>query len=182
MKGVTVRCAGGLPEIFDKVVFACHSDQALELLGDAKANERSILGRIRYQENRAVLHCDARQMPTRRRAWASWVYKASDTILSPRIGITYWMNSLQGIDASDPMFVSLNPTSDIPDNLIYDETSFSHPVFDHDALRAQSELRAIQGANSTWFCGAWTRHGFHEDGYASAVAVVERLKSGVLAA
>lgn len=180
--GTTVRCAGGLPETFDQVVFACHSDQALALLGDATPKEKSVLGRIRYQENRAVLHCDAGQMPKRRRAWASWVYKASDASPNPQIGITYWMNRLQGIDLSDPMFVSLNPTSDIPDGSIYNETSFSHPIFDHDALQAQTELRAIQGVNNTWFCGAWTRHGFHEDGYASAVAVAERMKSGVLAA
>ena len=180
--GTTVRCAGGVPEMFSQVVFACHSDQALAVLTDATPKEQSILGRVRYQKNRAVLHRDTNQMPKRRRAWASWVYKAMDETPDPRIGITYWMNSLQGIDPNDPMFVSLNPSGDIPDEAIYDETTFAHPVFDHDALRAQTELRGLQGVNNTWFCGAWTRHGFHEDGYASAVAVSERLKAGVLAA
>lgn len=180
--GVSVRPDGGLPETFRKVVFACHSDQALAMLGDATPKERDILGRIRFQSNRAVLHRDKSQMPKRRRAWASWVYRSTDAVAAPRIGITYWMNSLQGIDKSDPLFVSLNPADDIPDEAVYDETTFAHPVFDRDALNAQADLRVIQGANDTWFCGAWTRHGFHEDGYASAVAVVERMKAGVLAA
>lgn len=180
--GVTIRAEGGAPEIFDKVVFACHSDQALALLGDPTSKESSILGRIRYQENTAVLHSDIRQMPKRKRAWASWVYRSASSTPAPRIGITYWMNSLQGIDPRDPLFVSLNPAADIAEETIYDETTFAHPVFDRDAIRAQSELRAVQGRNRTWFCGAWTRYGFHEDGYASAVAVAERMKSGVLAA
>jgi predicted NAD/FAD-binding protein len=180
--GVTIRAEGGLPETFRKVVFASHSDQALSMLGDATEKERSILGRIRFQDNRAVLHADIDQMPKRRRAWASWVYRSTSTSAAPRIGITYWMNSLQGIDSRDPLFVSLNPEGHIRDEAIYDETTFAHPVFDRDALAAQADLRVIQGANDTWFCGAWTRHGFHEDGYASAVAVVERMKSRVLAA
>ena len=180
--GAEVRCAGAEAETFDKVVFACHSDQALALLGDATGAEQSILGRVRYQENRAVLHSDSRQMPKRRRAWASWVYRTENQMSGPGIGITYWMNRLQGIDPSDPLFVSLNPRGTIREEAIYDETTFAHPVFDRDALHAQTELRAIQGQNNTWFCGAWTRHGFHEDGYASAVAVAERINSGVLAA
>jgi predicted NAD/FAD-binding protein len=180
--GVAVRCYGSEEEIFSKVIFACHSDQALALLSDATEKESKILGRIKFQENRAVLHSDINQMPKRRRAWASWVYRSDSPAPAPKIGITYWMNKLQGINPSDPLFVSLNPASDIPDEKIYDEVSFAHPVFDRAALQAQSELRALQGMNDTWFCGAWTRHGFHEDGYASAVAVAERLKSGVLAA
>ena len=180
--GVVVKCAGAEPETFDQVVFACHSDQALALLDDPTGSEQSILGRVRYQENRAVLHADPSQMPVRRRAWASWVYRTESSRHEPAIGITYWMNRLQGIDPSDPLFVSLNPRGTIRDEAIYDETTFAHPVFDRDALRAQSDLRVIQGQNGTWFCGAWTRHGFHEDGYASAVAVAERMKSGLLAA
>ena len=180
--GVEVRCKGGLPEFFDEVVFACHSDQALALLLDPTDKEKKILGNIRYQPNRAVLHRDTSQMPNRKRAWASWVYKSTTNRPAARIGLTYWMNRLQGLDASDPLFVSLNPEVEIPDHLVYEETEFAHPVFDRAAIRAQAELRLAQGQNKTWFCGAWTRHGFHEDGYASAVAVVERLKAGVLAA
>ena len=180
--GVEIRCRGGVPEAFDEVVFACHSDQALALLSDPTAKEQSILGSIRYQPNRAVLHSDTSQMPIRKRAWASWVYKSTTNRPAARIGLTYWMNRLQGLDPSDPLFVSLNPETEIPDHLVYEETEFAHPVFDRAAIRAQAELRLVQGQNKTWFCGAWTRHGFHEDGYASAVAVVERLRAGVLAA
>jgi predicted NAD/FAD-binding protein len=180
--GVEIRCRGGVPEAFDEVVFACHSDQALALLSDPTAKEQSILGSIRYQPNRAVLHSDTSQMPIRKRAWASWVYKSTTNRPAARIGLTYWMNRLQGLDPSDPLFVSLNPETEIPDQLVYEETEFAHPVFDRAAIRAQVELRLVQGQNKTWFCGAWTRHGFHEDGYASAVAVVERLRAGVLAA
>ena len=180
--GVEIRCRGGVPEAFDEVVFACHSDQALALLSDPTAKEQSILGSIRYQPNRAVLHSDTSQMPIRKRAWASWVYKSTTNRPAARIGLTYWMNRLQGLDPSDPLFVSLNPETEIPDQLVYEETEFAHPVFDRAAIRAQAELRLVQGQNKTWFCGAWTRHGFHEDGYASAVAVVERLRAGVLAA
>jgi len=180
--GVEIRCRGDVPEAFDEVVFACHSDQALALLSDPTAKEQSILGSIRYQPNRAVLHSDTSQMPIRKRAWASWVYKSTTNRPAARIGLTYWMNRLQGLDPSDPLFVSLNPETEIPDQLVYEETEFAHPVFDRAAIRAQAELRLVQGQNKTWFCGAWTRHGFHEDGYASAVAVVERLRAGVLAA
>lgn len=175
--GVELAFGDGSVQHFDDVVFACHSDQALAILDDATALEKSILGRIRYQNNRAVLHCDISQMPKRRSAWSSWVYKTSKGVNQNRIGITYWMNSLQGIDEADPLFVSLNPSSDIAKMDIYDETSFMHPVFDVAALKAQSELPKLQGLNSTWFCGAWTKHGFHEDGYASGILVADMLSA-----
>ncbi len=180
--GVSIRAQSGIWEEFDQVVFACHSDQALALLETPTLQENSVLGRIRYQDNTAVLHSDVAQMPNRRRAWASWVYRTTDHAPDPRIGITYWMNNLQGIDMSDPLFVSLNPAETIPDAKIYDVAHFAHPIFDRDALAAQSDLRAMQGANRSWYCGAWTRHGFHEDGYASAVTVAERLAYGKLVA
>ena len=129
-----------------------------------------------------MLHCDAKQMPNRRNAWASWVYRTSSNTPDPRIGITYWMNRLQGIDTADPLFVSLNPAADIPEETIYDTATFAHPVFDGPALAAQQQLPTIQGANNTWYCGAWTRHGFHEDGYASAVAIADQVQTGKLAA
>ena len=91
------------------------------------------------------------------------------------MGVTYWMNRLQNIPDSDPLFVSLNASSDIPDDKIYDQVEFAHPVFDKAALKAQGQIRAMQGQNRTWFAGAYNRHGFHEDGIASAMHVVERL-------
>ena len=174
---VLVRAEGGEWEVFDEVIFACHSDDALRLLEAPTQDETRILSDLRYQTNHAVLHRDERAMPKRRKAWASWVFTAEDHSPAPRIGITYWMNSLQGIPDNDPMFVTLNPASEIRDECIYDQASFRHPIFDGAAIRAQSALKNIQGDNHTWFAGAYTRHGFHEDGYASAMAIVERLRT-----
>ena len=118
-----------------------------------------------------ILHRDANQMPKRRSVWSSWVYKANTTKPETAIGVTYWMNRLQNIPERDPVFVSLNPSETIPDHMIYDQKTFRHPVFDVAALAAQKQLTEIQGQNNTWFAGAYTRHGFHEDGFASAVRI-----------
>ncbi len=174
--GVELKTAGGDWEYFDKVIFACHSDDALRLIERPTAEEQRVLGDLRYQSNRAVLHRDTVVMPQRRKCWASWVYNSPDDRPAPSIGVTYWMNSLQGIDEADPLFVSLNSPFDIRPETIYDETEFRHPVFDAASIRAQSQLPALQGRNRTYFCGAYTRWGFHEDGYASAMDVVRRIR------
>ena len=160
---------------FDQVIFACHSDQALRLLDKPTTAEHAALSAIRYQDNKAVLHCDPSLMPKRRACWSSWVYNADTSRPSPAIGVTYWMNRLQNIPETDPLFVSLNPIKSIPDQLIYDTTTFRHPVFDAGAIRAQDEIRALQGNLNTWFAGAYTRHGFHEDGFASAVRIARQM-------
>jgi predicted NAD/FAD-binding protein len=123
-----------------------------------------------------VLHADARVMPKRRAAWASWVYTEESGRQSDRIDLTYWMNSLQPIPESDPMFVTLNAQRDISPGLIYDTVTFRHPVYDRAALSAQQVLRRMNGARRTWFCGAWMKNGFHEDGLSSAVDVAEAMK------
>lgn len=170
--GVQLRPGNGPAQDFDELILACHSDQALAILGrDARPEEVSALGRIRYQPNRAVLHCDPAQMPRRRDCWSSWAYRSQDGA----IGVTYWMNRLQNIPESDPLFVTLNPATEIPAEAIYDVVDFAHPVFDKAALRAQQDIRAMQGANNTWYAGAWNRHGFHEDGIASAMRIVRAL-------
>jgi len=174
--GPMVHTGKAEPERFDEVILACHSDQALRLLSQPTAEERHILSRLRYQDNRVVLHADAGQMPRRRRCWSSWVYRADTRRPATRIGVTNWMNKLQNIPADDPMFISLNPADEIPDHLVYDDTVFRHPVFDTAAFAAQAELGAIQGKNRTWFAGAWTRYGFHEDGFASAVRIAEAME------
>ncbi|MCJ7872133.1 FAD-dependent oxidoreductase [Phaeobacter sp. J2-8] len=166
-----VHVAGRPSETFDQVIFACHSDQALRLLAQPTAQETAILSAIRYQDNHAVLHCDPRLMPQRRACWSSWVYNADSTQKTTAMGVTYWMNRLQGIPDDDPMFVTLNPVRAVAEDKIYDSTVFRHPVFDRAAIRAQSALRDLQGSNNTWFAGAYTRHGFHEDGFASAVRI-----------
>lgn len=174
VRTVEVETASGPLETYDEVVFACHSDQALRILGDdATQTERDALSSIRYQPNKAVLHRDPSQMPKRRICWASWAYRSQDG----DIGVTYWMNKLQGIPESDPLFVTLNPTTAIDKSAIYDEVEFAHPVFDRAALKAQETIQDIQGQNATWFAGAWNRHGFHEDGIASAMRIVRKLNA-----
>ncbi|WP_424831932.1 NAD(P)/FAD-dependent oxidoreductase [Ruegeria sp.] len=169
--GVTIR-SQGQSELFDEVILATHSDQSLAILGDqATAAEKAALGAIRYQPNTAVLHCDPRQMPRRRACWSSWTYRSQ----KGNVGVTYWMNRLQNIPDSDPLFVTLNAASEIPAEKTYDTVEFAHPVFDKAALHAQGQIRKMQGQNRTWFAGAYNRHGFHEDGIASAMHVVDLL-------
>ncbi len=172
---VEIKATGGEWEGFDEVVFASHSDDALAMLSDATGVERTALSAIRYQPNEAVLHADARMMPRRRVCWSSWNYTEATDKTTDRIDLTYWMNSLQPIPKNDPMFVTLNSTREIRDDLIYDQTAFRHPVYDLTALAAQDTMRAINGRNRTWFCGAWMRNGFHEDGLRSAADVVEEM-------
>ncbi|MEX0340057.1 MAG: cyclopropane-fatty-acyl-phospholipid synthase, partial [Arenibacterium sp.] len=172
---VEIRCWGGEWESFDEVVMATHSDDSLRLLADPSAHEKSALGAIRYQPNEVVLHCDASVMPKRRNVWASWVYTEDSNRRSDQIDLTYWMNSLQPIPKSDPHFVTLNTKREIREDLIYDQTVMRHPVYDLDALAAQSRVQERNGTNRTWFCGAWVKNGFHEDGLSSAVDVVEAI-------
>ncbi|MEM6384882.1 MAG: FAD-dependent oxidoreductase [Pseudomonadota bacterium] len=169
--GVEVKCASGEWEPFDDVVFATHADDTLRLLSDATGVEQTALSSIRYQANRAVLHADINAMPKRRKVWSSWCHVENGASEDAPIELTYWMNSLQPIPEDDPMFVTLNAQGQIRDEFIYDETVFSHPVFDKAAVTAQDTVRAINGQNRTWFCGAWMRYGFHEDGLASAFEV-----------
>jgi len=163
---------GGHPDLFDEVVFATHSDQSLALLADPTPLEAAALGAIRYQENTAVLHADSRAMPQRRKTWSSWNYTERPGHTGGPIDLTYWMNCLQPIPESDPLFVTLNSRGPIDDKLIFDTASFAHPVYDLAALAAQGTIRDINGSNATWYCGAWMKNGFHEDGYASALDVV----------
>lgn len=170
-----VHSNAGPIEPFDQVIFACHSDQALRLLERPTPQEQSALSAIRFQDNQMILHRDTAQMPKRRSVWSSWVYKADTTRPEPAIGVTYWMNRLQNIPQNDPLFVSLNPSEPVADDLIYDQKTFRHPVFDAAALSAQRQLTQMQGQNNTWFAGAYTRHGFHEDGFASAVRIARMM-------
>lgn len=173
--GVEVRAHGGEWELFDDIVFACHSDQALAMLSDATPEEKRDLGAIAYQPNDVVLHADASVMPKRRKCWASWNYTEDAGKTSERIDLTYWMNSLQPIPHDDPMFVTLNSTRAIREDLIYDQTVLHHPVYTVDAWRAQKDIAARNGTRHTWFCGAWMKNGFHEDGLGSAVDVADAI-------
>ncbi|MEM6888625.1 MAG: FAD-dependent oxidoreductase [Pseudomonadota bacterium] len=174
---VQVRAWGADAETFDQVVFATHSDDSLAMLGDASAVESAGLDAIAYQPNDVILHADTSMMPKRRKVWASWVYTEDCAARSDRIDLTYWMNSLQPIPMDDPHFVTLNTKRQIREELIYDQVTLRHPVYDLPALAAQKQIAASNGANNTWFCGAWMKNGFHEDGLSSAVEVVQRMRA-----
>jgi uncharacterized protein len=177
--GATVWARGAEPERYDAVVVATHSDQALALLGDASAIERTVLSAISYRPNRVVLHRDPRLMPKRKGVWAAWNYLRTSDDADREVCVTYWMNRLQGIDARLPLFVSLNPTLEPREELTFGEWSYAHPQFDTGALTAQSRLGEIQGVRNTWFAGAWTGYGFHEDGLRSGLDAAEGLGAKV---
>lgn len=172
---IEVKAAGCEVERFDRVFLACHSDQALELLADPTPQEQSVLGAIEYQENEAVLHTDRSLMPNRRRAWAAWNYHvpAGEPKSDGKVRLTYNMNILQGLNAPEEFCVTLNHTPAIDPARIIDTIAYSHPVFTEKALAAQARHREINGASKTYFCGAYWRYGFHEDGVVSALAALD---------
>jgi predicted NAD/FAD-binding protein len=174
---VMVSTDGG-SELFDHVVLACHSDQSLALLADASDDERKILGAIRYHPNRAVLHTDSSVLPRRKRAWAAWNYEraSDDSREKASVCLHYLINQLQPLPFETPVIVSLNPVRPPGEELVQGVFDYAHPVFDAAAIAAQSQLERLQGRLQTWFCGAWTRYGFHEDGLLSGIKVADELR------
>ncbi len=172
---VQVTDSQGTVREYDQVVFACHADQVSGMLGDPTEQEKSVLGAFTYQKNFAVLHKDESVMPRRRRCWSSWVYTAEDKQKNDTICVTYWMNLLQSLKTPCPIFVTLNPLKPIGREHVFDEHWFEHPVYSRAAVDAQAQIPMIQGKQNSWFCGAYQRNGFHEDGLASAVAVASAL-------
>jgi uncharacterized protein len=172
--GVEIRTAGGR-EDFDHVILATHADQSLALLRDANTRERECLAAIRYQPNLAVLHTDTRVLPRRRRAWAALNYEQAAASASDRVSLHYLLNRLQPLPWPRPVIVSLNPARPIERQCVLGEYEYAHPVFDEAAIRAQVLLPSIQGKRRTWFCGAWTGHGSHEDGLQSGYAAARSL-------
>lgn len=179
--GVVVKDSHGRSDTYDHVVIASHSDQALAMLSDADDFERAILGAIRYAPNTVYLHRDARLMPKRRRVWASWNFLRwrREATAENDVAVTYWMNELQGIDNSKPLFVSLNPPFEPDRALTFGKYVCEHPQFNAAAFAAQKRMDEIQGRRHTWFCGAWTGYGFHEDGLRSGLTVAEALGATV---
>ena len=175
--GVWLGLPRGECERFDEVVLACHSDQALALLGGAATPaERRILGAIRYQPNRAVLHTDANLLPRDARVWSAWNYMSAENGTAPRsVSVSYLINQLQPLPVSSPVIVSLNPHVEPDPATVIGDYDYDHPLFDQAAIPAQGQLPAIQGVERLWFCGAWGGYGFHEDGLVSALAVANRL-------
>ena len=164
------------PEQFDQVVLACHSDQALRLIESPSPAEQSVLSRLRYQANQAILHTDIALLPRRAATWASWNYIAgAPSTDNFSVGVTYLLNRLQPLPFSQPVMVTLNAPRPIDPSKILRRFDYEHPIFDTAAIAAQGELAAIQGQRGLWFCGAWAGFGFHEDGLKAGLAVANAL-------
>jgi predicted NAD/FAD-binding protein len=172
--GVEIHNGGGW-ERFDHVVIAAHANQALAMLTDADSLEHRILGAFGYRRNEAVLHSDPVLMPQRRRVWSSWNYASEGGGGTPALSVTYWMNRLQRLPESQPLFVTLNPIRDPDPALVHGRYSYDHPVFDAAAGAAQAQLWSLQEGRNTWFCGSYFGAGFHEDGLQAGLAVAEQL-------
>ena len=167
---VELRTAAGGREVFDSVFVACHSDQALSLLVDATPDEREVLGAIRYQQNEAILHVDDSLMPKRRRAWAAWNYHIPQDS-TRHVAVTYNMNILQGLDAENQYLVTLNNDQYIDPGKIIRRVQYEHPVYSRESVDAQQQQAHIN-RDRTFFCGAYWRNGFHEDGVVSALSAL----------
>ena len=165
---VQVSSADGIV-MYDHVVLATHSDSALQLLVDPSKDERRILGSIPYQKNTAILHTDESMMPRRKRTWSSWNFLVNRKPDEP-VCVSYNMNKLQSLDAEETFIVTLNSNSINPEKVIK-RFEYEHPLFTQDAVTAQKSHERINGKNRIWFCGAYWRYGFHEDGVVSALRV-----------
>lgn len=172
---VSVRLKNGSVEHFDQVFMACHSDQALALLSDPSRQEREILGAIAYQANEALLHTDRRLMPRRPLAWAAWNYHLPK-VPHDRVTVTYNMNILQRLAAPAALLLSLNRNSDVDPRSVLGSYVYHHPVYTTAAVAAQKRRHEINGANRTYFCGAYWGYGFHEDGVKSALVSLEEFR------
>jgi len=182
--GAVAREAGGLrvthaagSEHFDQVVVACHSDQALAILGvTASVAQRDILSAIRYQPNRAVLHTDRALLPRDEKLWSAWNYFAGGGEPGDQpVGVSYLINKLQPLPFASPVVVTLNPAREPDPAKVLAEFDYAHPIFDGPAIAAQHKLADVQGENGIWLAGAWGSYGFHEDGLKSALRVVNAL-------
>lgn len=173
--GIEVHAQNRPPELFDHVVFACHSDQALALMDHPSPLHGDVLGQLRYRPSDVYLHTDKSFMPKRRRAWASWNYIEDGGGQQHGPAVSYWMNQLQHLPVDTPVITTLNPSREIAPSKILGHYVYDHPVFDCAALSAKEKLWTLQGLNNFWFCGAYMGDGFHEDGLQSGLAVAEML-------
>jgi len=177
---VILRTRDGAAGRFDAVFLACHSDQALALLADASAAEREVLGAIPYQANEAVVHTDARLLPRRRRAWAAWNYHVTREPQA-RVALTYNMNILQGLDAPRPFLVTLNRTGAVDPAQVIERLTYHHPLFTPAGAAAQARQGELNRGRRTYYCGAYWRNGFHEDGVVSALAALAHFRADLAA-
>ena len=170
--GVTVHSKAGI-ERYDKVIFACHSDQALQLLAKPSSVEQSILGALPYAENDVVLHTDTRLLPDRKLTWASWNFRLGAR--GQQAAVTYNMNILQGLQSDATLCVSLNQRAQIDPLKVLAQYTYAHPQYSLAAVAAQARWEELDGAQHTWYCGAYWANGFHEDGVVSALRVARSL-------
>lgn len=175
---VEVKVRGHEAERFDNVFIACHADQALQLLADPDQREQQVLGKFLYQPNEAILHTDESLMPKRRLAWAAWNYHIPAQS-QERVALSYNMNILQGIKAPEQFCVTLNHSDAIRPDKIIQRFDYTHPVFTSETLVAQEQQADINGVNRTYYCGAYWRNGFHEDGVVSALNALQHFKDRV---
>ncbi len=171
-EGVLVKARGAEPRRFDQVFLACHADQALGMLTDATALEREVLGVIPYQENEVVLHTDTALLPRTRLAWAAWNYHVLAGRDAP-VALTYNMNILQSLRSKTTFCVTLNRTHKIDPRKIIKRLTYHHPLYTPAGVAAQARQHEVNGVDRTYFCGAYWRFGFHEDGVVSALNALE---------
>jgi predicted NAD/FAD-binding protein len=174
-QGAEVIDGRGGRQRFDQVVLACHADAALALIEAPDAAEDTILGAFRYQDNRAVVHCDPALMPRRRSVWSSWNYLARSDGSGGGVSVTYWLNRLQGLEPARLLLESLNPLVEPAPETMIAELSYRHPQYDAQTVAAQVRRGEIQGRQALWFAGAYWGYGFHEDGLRSGLDVAAAL-------
>ena len=170
-----VVTADGQRQRYDRVILACHGDQALAMLEQPTPDQRRLLSCFRYQHNRCVLHTDVSLMPARKLAWSSWNYRIEEQKGQLVPSTLYWMNRLQGVSDNRQYFVSVNPHPGLNDKKILLELDYDHPLFDLPAIRAQQELQRLNTSGPVYFCGSYFNYGFHEDAFTSAVELCTRL-------
>ncbi len=175
---VIVKTRDGVAERFDAVFVACHSDQALRLLADPAQSEREVLGTIPYQENEAVLHTDSRLLPRKRLAWAAWNYHVLPEARE-RVALTYNMKILQGLEAPEPFLVTLNRSDAVDPAKVLRRITYHHPLFTPAGVAAQARQAELNRGRRTYYCGAYWRNGFHEDGVVSALAALAHFREDI---
>lgn len=171
-----VTTANGKSQEFDKVIFACHADQALRLLDEPTADEKRLLSPFKYQKNIATVHTDESIMPKSKKAWSSWNYRIENRNGQQVPTTIYWMNRLQGVSEKRNYFVSINAIpGTVDEKKVIKTIDYEHPLFDVAAMKAQNELHMLNKNGPLYFCGSYFKYGFHEDAFASSVQLSKSL-------
>lgn len=175
--GGRILFGDGSEQVFDQVIITTHSDEALALRKDADEQTCGLLSAIQFAPNRAYLHRDETLMPRKKRVWSSWNALTGGIAESKGASLSYWMNRLQNIDKSTPLFVTLNPVREPDPELTFLTVDYAHPQYNAAAFAAQDAFDAVQGRGNIWYAGAWLGYGFHEDGLRAGVRVANALGS-----